>query len=73
MDMKNPTNKTERYGIVKGLNETYNELNAWRVIVDEYKQKDGQTRYVRFIIKIDYQMIIIANTRGKNNLQSLNS
>ncbi|XP_025422013.1 maltase A3-like [Sipha flava] len=44
MDMKNPMDKNERYGVVSSLNETFSELSIWRSIVDEYKQKDGQTR-----------------------------
>jgi glycosidase len=51
MDMKNPMDKNERYGVVSSLNETFSELSIWRSIVDEYKQKDGQTRFVKFIIK----------------------
>lgn len=47
MDMKNPMDKTEWFGVVRGLNETYNELTIWRSVLDEYKQKDGHTRYIR--------------------------
>jgi hypothetical protein len=51
MDMKNPMNNTERYGVVIGLNESLVELSVWRSVVDEYKKKDGQTRFVKFTIK----------------------
>uniref|UniRef100_A0A2S2R4X4 alpha-glucosidase n=1 Tax=Sipha flava TaxID=143950 RepID=A0A2S2R4X4_9HEMI len=64
MDMKNPMNNTERYGVVIGLNESLVELSVWRSVVDEYKKKDGQTRVllIETIDDIERTMMFYGNS-----------
>jgi len=37
--------RLERVGYTAGLDECFYEVNDWRSLLDEYKEKDGQTRY----------------------------
>jgi len=37
--------KLEKIDYTQGLDECFYEVNDWRSLLDEYKKKDGQTRY----------------------------
>jgi len=34
-----------KVGYTEGLDECFDEVYDWRSLLDEYKEKDGQTRY----------------------------
>jgi len=37
--------KPQTYGYTEAIDETFYEVNEWRTLTEEYKKKDGQTRY----------------------------
>lgn len=46
------TSEKERIGYTDCLEEIYDEIISWRAVLDEYKQKDGQTRYDVFALHL---------------------
>jgi len=52
--------RLDKVGYSEGLDECFSEVYDWRSLLDEYKKKDGQTRY-KIYAKILSRKLIDSN------------